>query len=105
MPLLIRHDLHKYSFKVAVFTDIRCQMIDVGVSFAKESSVCGYEIHHRYRIGFGNVEFRCEYLRESIDKEGLTRSLFMEAFNNLWREGLPSFIGILREEFLVPGSA
>ena len=37
---------------------------------------------------------------KSIDEEGLTRSLFMEVFNDFWREGLPNFISVLREEFL-----
>ena len=55
---------------------------------------------HRQCFGFRNVQFFGEYLRESVNKEGLSACLFVNGFNHFWSKSLSSFISILSKEFL-----
>ena len=95
--VLIRDDTHQEFFKPRVPSDIRSQMIDVGVPFPQELLVCLCKVRHGNDFGFRDVQFFSKNLGTSIHKERLSGSLFMETFNHLWCKGLPDF-GILSEE-------
>ena len=52
---------------------------------------------------FRNVHFFGEYLRESVDEEGLSACLFVNGFNDFWGKTLSDLSGILPKEFLYLG--
>ena len=62
--------------------------------------MCCRKVFHRNGLGFRDVQFLGENLRESVNKHGLSGSLFVNSSYDLGRECLTNFVGVLDKEFL-----
>ena len=51
-------------------------------------------------LSFRNVYLFGEYLRESVDEEGLSACLFVNGLNDFWGKILPDLGSVLPKEFL-----
>lgn len=54
---------------------------------------------HRDYLGFRDVQLLGQNLRKLVDAARLPFCLFMEGFNDFWREGLAHFVCVLSKEF------